>query len=59
MDWGFLESKRVARSKEEMALRKSEHARRRKVQSEQKAEQLKASTTNKILSDGDVEHELV
>lgn len=43
-------TKRQKASAEENALRKSEHARRRKFQSEQRAEQLKADTINRILN---------
>ncbi|KAI9503596.1 INO80 complex subunit B [Coemansia spiralis] len=45
-----VESKRSKFSAEEVALRKSEHARRRKFQSMQRAEQLKNDTINRLLN---------
>ncbi|KAJ2661594.1 INO80 complex subunit B [Coemansia sp. RSA 1200] len=45
-----VESKRSKFSAEEAALRKSEHARRRKFQSMQRAEQLKNDTINRLLN---------
>ncbi|KAJ1876647.1 INO80 complex subunit B [Coemansia sp. RSA 1722] len=45
-----LEAKRSKFSAEEAALRKSEHARRRKFQSLQRAEQLKNDTINRLLN---------
>ncbi|KAJ2449401.1 INO80 complex subunit B [Coemansia sp. RSA 2336] len=45
-----LEAKRSRFSAEESALRKSEHARRRKFQSQQRAEQLKNDTINRLLN---------
>ncbi|KAJ1945445.1 INO80 complex subunit B [Kickxella alabastrina] len=45
-----LEAKRSKFSVEEAALRKSEHARRRKFQSLQRAEQLKIDTINRLLN---------
>ncbi|KAJ1645559.1 INO80 complex subunit B [Coemansia asiatica] len=45
-----LEAKRSKFSAEEAALRKSEHARRRKFQSMQRAEQLKNDTINRLLN---------
>ncbi|KAI8326406.1 hypothetical protein GQ54DRAFT_307635 [Martensiomyces pterosporus] len=44
------ESKKTRFSAEEMALRKSEHARRRKFQSMQRAEQIKNDTINRLLN---------
>ncbi|KAJ2159950.1 INO80 complex subunit B [Coemansia sp. RSA 552] len=45
-----VEAKRSRFSAEESALRKSEHARRRKFQSMQRAEQLKNDTINRLLN---------
>ncbi|KAJ1739667.1 INO80 complex subunit B [Coemansia sp. RSA 989] len=45
-----LDAKRSRFSAEESALRKSEHARRRKFQSQQRAEQLKNDTINRLLN---------
>ncbi|PIA17473.1 hypothetical protein COEREDRAFT_91843 [Coemansia reversa NRRL 1564] len=45
-----VEAKRSKFSAEESALRKSEHARRRKFQSLQRAEQLKNDTINRLLN---------
>ncbi|KAJ2765407.1 INO80 complex subunit B, partial [Coemansia nantahalensis] len=45
-----VEAKRSRFSAEEAALRKSEHARRRKFQSQQRAEQLKNDTINRLLN---------
>ncbi|KAJ1791556.1 INO80 complex subunit B [Coemansia sp. RSA 1807] len=45
-----VEAKRSKFSAEEAALRKSEHARRRKFQSLQRAEQLKNDTINRLLN---------
>ncbi|KAJ2725821.1 INO80 complex subunit B [Coemansia sp. Benny D115] len=45
-----VEAKRSKFSAEEAALRKSEHARRRKFQSMQRAEQLKNDTINRLLN---------
>ncbi|KAJ2846795.1 INO80 complex subunit B [Coemansia brasiliensis] len=45
-----VEAKRSRFSAEESALRKSEHARRRKFQSQQRAEQLKNDTINRLLN---------
>ncbi|KAJ2503808.1 INO80 complex subunit B [Coemansia sp. RSA 2052] len=44
------EAKRSKFSAEEAALRKSEHARRRKFQSQQRADQLKHETINRLLN---------